>query len=123
MPICNENLFSNLICQPESVQVAFVNGLCSEIPGISCQHFSVLCVFFLYSLGLSYLQLFQTQIILIYSLIQVAVIELWQKKKIIVLKDTNMKQAETLSFSFQKNIEKLYIYCTSKMCQIASDIV
>ena len=34
-----------------------------------------------------------------------------------------MKQAETLSFSFQKNIEKPYIYCMSKMCQIASDIV
>ena len=81
MPICNENLFSKLICQPQSVQVAFVNDLCSEIPGISCRHSSVLCVFFLYSLGLSYLQLFQTPIILIYSLIQVAVIELWQKKK------------------------------------------
>ena len=77
---------------------------------------------FLYSLGLFYLQLFQTPIILIYSLIQVAVIELQQKNKIIILKYTNMKQAETLSFSFQENIEKLHIYCTSNMCQIASDI-
>ena len=51
MPICNENLFSNLICQPESVQVAFVYGLCSEIPGISCWHSSVFCVFFLHFLG------------------------------------------------------------------------
>ena len=39
-----------------------------------------------------------------------------------MLKYTNMKQAETLSFSFQENIEKLYVYCTSNMCQIASDI-
>ena len=122
MPICNKNLFSNQICQPESVQVAFVYGLCSEMPGISCWHSSVLCVFFLYSRGLFYLQLFQTPIILIYSLIQVAVIELCPPPKKIVLKDTNMKRAETLSFSFQKNIEKLYIYCMSNMCQIASDI-
>lgn len=122
MPIYNENLFSNLICQAESVQIVFVNGLCSEIPGISCWHSSVFCVFFLHSLGLFYLQLFPTPIVLIYSLIQVAVIELRPKEKKSVLKDTNMKQAKILSFSFQKNIEKLYIYCTSNMCQIASDI-
>ena len=76
MPICNKNLFSNQICQPESVQIAFVSSLCSEIPRISCWHSSVLCVFFLYSRALFDLQLFQTPIILTYSLIQVAVIEL-----------------------------------------------
>ena len=48
-------------------------------------------------------------IILVYSLIQVAVIELLSKKNVIVLKDTNMRQAETLSFSFQKKLRN----CTS----------